>query len=93
MTQADGQQETPTSAFTGEADELSLAQEQARQSADAEPDTLEVRGDGLSILQDQLGPWQRPLRLAMIVLAIGAVAFIAGSALRRRGAGSPSVEA
>lgn len=92
MTQADGQQEIPTSAFAGEADELSLAQEQSRQTADAEPDTLEVRGDGLSILQDQLGPWQRPLRLALIVLAVGAVAFIAGSAMRRRAAGAPHID-
>lgn len=45
-------------------DELSLAEENARQSAGLIPDTLEVRSDSLEILQDSMEQIRLPMLIA-----------------------------
>ncbi len=75
---------TPTG-FLTEADEMSLAESQARQAPDSEPDTLEVRDDSLAILQGEVAAWRRPVLITLAVVAVGLVAFLGGGLLTRRG--------
>jgi hypothetical protein len=81
---------TPASTgFLTEADEMSLAQSRASQTVDSEPDTLEVRDDSLTLLQEQIEPWRRPARVLLGVVAVGLVVLIGAGVLTRRG-GQPA---
>jgi hypothetical protein len=71
--------------FLTDADEMSLAQSQARQTDSSQPDTLEVRGDSWSLLQEELGPLRRPAQLALGALAVGLLVIVGGGLLSRIG--------
>lgn len=77
--------------FAGQADELGLAQERARETVDSLPDTLEVRSDAYSVMEDQVAPLRRPVMTAAIVAAAVVVVLVGVAILRRRsgGAGLP----
>jgi hypothetical protein len=75
--------ESARSAFTTEADEISLADAQAQQTDESEPDTLDVRSDSLTIMDEQLAPWRRPIRVALVVVAVGVAALVVGRLLTR----------
>jgi hypothetical protein len=79
----EGEMPVPVGILT-EADENSLAQSRAQLSDDSVPDTLEVRGDSLLLLQDEIDTWRRPAQLALAAAAIGAIAWLGGAVLSRR---------
>jgi hypothetical protein len=83
MAQTYGQDAPTSSGFLTDADEMSLAQSRALQTSTSIADTLEVRGDSLTILHDQLEPWRRPARLALAAMAIGLGAIIGGGLVTR----------
>ena len=70
-------------AFRTEADDISLATAQERQSADSQPDTFEVRTDSFDVMTEQIDTWRKPVRLALIVVAVG-FAVVVGSRLIAR---------
>jgi len=73
--------------FVTEDDEISLRTARAQQSGESVPDTFEVRSDAVAIVEDQLGAWRRPVRLA-VAGAVGVMAvlvlsgIVAGAAAR-----------
>jgi len=72
-------------------DEMSLNESLQDQTSESAPDTLEVRTDSLSVLQDSLGSLRRPLVVAAAALGLVVVALAVGGALvrtRRGGAAS-----
>jgi hypothetical protein len=78
--------------FTGQDDEMGLAEAQAQQTDGSIPDTLEVRSDALVIMQDSLES-MRPS--ALLAGAVGSVValVIVGAALIGRIRGRPNVTA
>ena len=93
MTEAQNGNEASRRAFASEADEASLAESMAQVTEGSEPDSLDVRSDSLTILDEQLAPWRRPIRIALVVVAVGVAALIAGRLLSRSGASELAVAA
>ena len=85
MTRNQGEASTSTTGFLTEADEMSLAQTRARVSEDSPADTLEVRGDSLMLLQDEMESWRRPARAILAAAAVGIVGLLGAAVLSRMG--------
>ena len=68
-----------------DADEMSLTEARAQQTDASQPDTLEVRGDSWSLMQEELGPFRRPVQLAVAALAVGLLVIVGGGLLSRIG--------
>ena len=83
MTSGQGTVPQHHEAFLSQADEMSLGQSRARQSEASSPDTLEVRGDSWSLLQEELGPLRHPAMLELAALAVGLVVIVGGGLLSR----------
>jgi len=83
-TTPDAPQSTPVGFLTAD-DEMSLADSRAQQSADSIPDTLEVHGDSMTLVQGELGKWRRPVQLTLAGLALGIIVSLGISILLRRG--------
>lgn len=78
-------------AFLTKADEMSLADSVAAQTADSVPDTLDVRSDAMSVMQDSTDSMRGPARKAAMAAGIALLVIVAGSILSRamRGRSAP----
>jgi hypothetical protein len=85
MTRIQGDANSSSTGFLTEADEMSLAQSRARVSDGSSTDTLEVRGDSLILLQDELESWRRPVQAILAAAAIGIVGLLGATVLSRLG--------
>mgnify|MGYP003588611140 FL=1 len=70
-------------AFLTKADEMSLAESVAAQTADSVPDTLEVRSDALSVMQDSTDSMRGPARKAAMAAGIALLVIVGGAILSR----------
>ncbi len=87
MTDAPGPQDAASSAFSSEADEMSLADSLWSQGADAAPDTLEVRNDSLAVMQNSMANFRRPVVIAVAVVGAAVALLVGAGFLRRLGQG------
>jgi len=85
MTRIHGDANSSPTGFLTEADEMSLAQSRSLVSDDSATDTLEVRGDSLILLQDELESWRRPVQAILAAAAIGFVGLLGAAVLSRMG--------
>lgn len=69
--------------FRTEDDEIGLATSQARQSGESVPDTLEVHSDTLSVMTDEMSAWRKPVRLALVAVAVGLAVIVVGGLVAR----------
>jgi hypothetical protein len=83
MTDSPGTPDATPSAFASDADEVSLADSLLSQGPDSVPDTLEVRNDSLSVMQNSMEGFRRPVIIAVAVVG-AAVALLVGAGLLRK---------
>jgi hypothetical protein len=84
MAETTSQETYSPTGFLTEADEMSLSQSRDKQTGDSVPDTLEVHGDALTLLQEQIEPWRRPAQLTLAALAFGFFLLIGVGLLTRK---------
>ena len=75
--------------YLSQMDEMSLADEQAAETPESGPDTLEVRDDSMAILQGTMNDLRRPLLIAAAVAGMAALLAVGLGALMRTGKGDP----
>ena len=78
--------------FATHLDEMSLADERAAQSLWSEPDTLEVRGDEMSILQGTVGGLRRPALAVLAAAGAAAVLAVVVAAIVGKGRQDPPLQ-
>ena len=79
--------------FAGEADEMSLADAQSRQTDDSIADTLGVRSDAIAVAQDSMDRLRRPIVIAASIVALGLAITIGIGLLGRTIRSGPIPEA
>ena len=87
MTDSPGTPDATSSAFSSEADEMSLADSLWSQGADSGPDTLEVRSDSLAVMQNSMASFRRPVIVAVTAVGAALALRVAAGFLRKLGQG------
>lgn len=81
-------------AFLTADDEMSLADAVAAQTPDSVPDTLEVRSDAMSVMQDSTDSLRAPVRMIATAVGIVLLVIVGGTILNRvmRGRSAPPTQ-
>lgn len=83
MEQTPGPAGPERTGFLTDADEMSLAESRERLGPDSVPDDLDVHGDAMSLVQQAIEPWRRPMWLAVAGVAIAAATLVGGALATR----------
>ncbi|MDO9484881.1 MAG: hypothetical protein Q7K25_02320 [Actinomycetota bacterium] len=74
-------------------DEMSLSDEQAAQTADADVDELEVRVDSIAIMQGTMNELRRPLLRALVVVGAAGLVIVSTGLIIKRLRPAPTLRA